>query len=437
MQDYFYALAERLHRQLQQGERLLTNYQGEVSDFVRLNHCKIRQAGHVTQHYLTLELIQRQSHLSASLALCGDESMDLASATAALDRLRQQLPHVPDDPYLNLPSQPTYSERDEPDLLPEAAVPVSRILQLAQGLDLVGYWASGAIHQGMTDSLGSCHWQSTHSFNVDWSCYQHEQAVKNNYAGRQWNEAAFINKLDRDRQALDILQRKPVTLTPGSYRAYLAPAAMEEIIGMLGWGDFGLKSQQTRRSALLQLVEGEKVFDSKVTLVEASDSGLAATFTEQGFVVDQPVPLVEQGRFSQALVSPRSAIEYRQPVNCAYEAPQSLTMQPGALADEDILQALDTGVYISNLWYCNYSDRNHGRITGMTRFASYWVERGKVIGPLSVIRFDDTLYRMLGENLLELTAHRETSISPSSYDHRSSSSATLPGGLLREIRLTL
>ena len=437
MQDYFYALSDHLYQQLKPAERLLANYQGEDSDFIRLNHGKIRQAGQVTQHYLTLELAQGASHLSSRLTLCGDMPMDLAAAQAALARMRQQLPHVPDDPYLNLPSQPTASEHKAADLLPEAGETVSRILQQAQGLDLVGYWASGIMRQGMTDSIGSRHWQSSHSFNLDWSCYQQGQAVKNNYAGRQWDETTLVRKLEKDRQALDILQRPPTTLTPGVYRAYLAPAAMEEILGMLGWGDFGLKSQRTRRSALLPLLEGDRSFDAKVTLTEAPDRGLAATFTEQGFVVDQPVSLIEQGHFNQALVSPRSAMEYHAPMNCAHESPQSLRMQAGTLADEDILEALDTGVYISNLWYCNYSDRNHGRITGMTRFASFWVEKGKIIGPLSVIRFDDTLYRMLGDHLLALTAQRETRISPSSYDQRSSRSTTLPGGLLREIRLTL
>ena len=37
---------------------------------------------------------------------------------------------------------------------------------------------------------------------------------------------------------------------------------------------------------------------------------------------------------------------------------------------------LDTGIYVNNLWYLNYSDRPAGRITGMTRFATLWVEEG-------------------------------------------------------------
>ena len=35
----------------------------------------------------------------------------------------------------------------------------------------------------------------------------------------------------------------------------------------------------------------------------------------------------------------------------------------------------------------------------MTRFATFWVEDGVIQSPLEVMRFDETIYRMLGENL--------------------------------------
>ncbi len=39
----------------------------------------------------------------------------------------------------------------------------------------------------------------------------------------------------------------------------------------------------------------------------------------------------------------------------------------------------------------------------MTRFATFWVEGGRIVAPVNVMRWDDTLYRMLGENLEALT----------------------------------
>ena len=61
---------------------------------------------------------------------------------------------------------------------------------------------------------------------------------------------------------------------------------------------------------------------------------------------------------------------------------------------------------MNNVWYLNYSDRSACRMTGMTRFATFWVEHGVIQAPLNVMRFDESIYRMLGEHLLGLTAER-------------------------------
>jgi predicted Zn-dependent protease len=177
----------------------------------------------------------------------------------------------------------------------------------------------------------------------------------------------------------------------------------------------------------------------KVTLVENTADGIAPSFQRDGYLKPASVTLVESGRLGAALVSPRSAKEYGLETNAANgrESPESLDMAGGALGTHDVLAELDTGLYIGNLWYTNFSDRPAGRITGMTRFATFWVERGRIVAPVNVMRFDDTLYRMLGANLVELTAEREFVPDPGTYGERSTSSARLPGMLVSAMRFTL
>jgi predicted Zn-dependent protease len=76
-------------------------------------------------------------------------------------------------------------------------------------------------------------------------------------------------------------------------------------------------------------------------------------------------------------------------------------------------------------------------MTGMTRFATFWVEDGEVVAPVDVLRFDDTLYRILGENLESLTTETELLLDPNTYGARMLTSATLPGALVREMAFTL
>jgi predicted Zn-dependent protease len=121
----------------------------------------------------------------------------------------------------------------------------------------------------------------------------------------------------------------------------------------------------------------------------------------------------------------------------AEEVPESLDLAPGELPRAEALQALDRGIYLGNLWYLNFSDRSACRMTGMTRFASFWVEGGEIRAPLDVMRFDDTAYRILGSELEALTRERDLVLQGGTYGARNTASMRLPGALVRDFTLVL
>ena len=174
-------------------------------------------------------------------------------------------------------------------------------------------------------------------------------------------------------------------------------------------------------------------------MVENSRDGLAAGFQEEGFLRPDAVALIERGAYADCLASPRSAAEYGVATNgaSASEMPQSLDVAAGDIPSDRVLATLDDGIYVGNVWYLNYSDRAACRTTGMTRFATFWVENGALTAPLEVMRFDETLYRMLGSNLIGLTAEREWIVDPSTYSQRSTATTRLPGALIADFTLTL
>ena len=73
----------------------------------------------------------------------------------------------------------------------------------------------------------------------------------------------------------------------------------------------------------------------------------------------------------------------------------------------------------------------------MTRFACFWVEKGKIVAPLNVMRFDETLFHALGENLIGLTKEREMTIDAETYGGRSTSSGRVPGALIKDFNFNL
>ena len=438
MRSRFFELTDALCRTVRTGEILLCHLSAERSDFVRFNRSRVRQAGTVGQQYLTLKLVSAQRQASTTVALAGDAE-DLERARSALDPIRDVLAQLPPDPWLAIaePPQSTVTER-RGDLHPAEAV-AAQVTGSAPDVDLVGFYAAGAIYRGFANSLGQHNWHEVETFNLDFSLHlQADRAIKDGYAGWQWDSAAFEARLAQSAAQLEILQREPIVLEPGEYRAYLTPRALEELTGLLQWDGFSARARATRQSPLLRMQHGERL-SPLVTLSENLESGIGACFQQDGFVKPGCVTLIERGALGASLVSPRSAREYGLETNGANarETPESLDLAAGELDTAESLAALDTGLYVGNLWYLNYSDRSAGRITGMTRFGTFWVERGRIVAPVKPLRFDDTVYRMLGENLAGLTRERELLLSTSTYDERSTASTLLPGALIDSLRFTL
>ena len=438
-ESYFHELAGTIDRALASGERHATSFSAEETDFVRLNRGKVRQPGHVAQRYIEIQLIRGERHASHAMSLSGDVTTDAAAVAAAVTGLRSALPDLADDPHLLLPSTVTSTRVVRGGPLPSSEAIVETLLNGADGRDLVGLLAAGPVHRGFANSEGQRNWHSITTFNLQWSLYfRADKAVKASYSGLEWSGEALAARMQASVEQLALIARAPKTLAPGKYRAYLAPAAMEEMAELLSWGGFSARALQTQQSALAKMRTGARL-DPRVQISEDIPSGVAPAFQAQGFVRPGNVPLITDGGLAGSLVSPRTAREFGLDANAANgaESPEALSMGGGTLAMHDALAALDTGLAVGNLWYLNYSDRPAGRMTGMTRFATFWVQDGKVVAPVDVLRFDDTLYRMLGANLESLTAERELLLDSNTYGSRMLGSVTLPGALLSEMNFTL
>jgi len=357
----------------------------------------------------------------------------------ALHQLRETLTLLPEDPYLRLNDDAWQSSNIQDAPLPDSAHVVEQIAQLGEDLDLVGIYAAGPVYRGFASSKGAFGWHQANSFNFDWSLFhENGQAVKANYAGHDWNDEAFARRFALAREQLTFLGQPSHTLAPGQYRAYLAPAALEEVVGMLCWGGFSAQSLADKTSPLQRLYEGQATLNPLVSLDEQVTGSLSPAFSGEGYPRSD-LALVVEGLARDRLIDSRSAAEYGLTANGAGwgESPEALSMSGGSLALDDVLEALGTGLYISNLWYLNFSDRTAGRITGMTRFATFWVEDGKIKAPVSTMRFDDSVFSLLGSALEQLTTQRELILSTSTYSQRQTASNLLPGALISKLTLTL
>ncbi len=442
MRAGFEALADHAVGQVRGTEVLLLNFSAERSDFVRFNLARVRQPGTVLQASLRLELIDGGRHAAYALPVGGDAGADRAAVAAAIAELRSRLPALAPDPYLLYAQEPASSERVGEATPPRPEQAIEAVIEGAGDADFVGVLASGPVWRGFANSLGQRNWHAIESFQLDWSIYapgQRDKAVKTSIAGQHWDQAEVVQGIRASCEQVPLLARPARRIEPGDYRAWLSPAAVAEVIGLLAWDGFSLKARRTRQSPLQFLEDGSASLSPQVGLAENTAAGLAPGFDNAGFLKPARIELVVGGRNARALASARSAREFDVAPDGAGEgeAPQSIEMGAGTLAAADALAALDRGIWVSNLWYLNYSDRPAGRMTGMTRFATFWVEQGRLVAPLEVMRFDDSIYRMLGSELEGLGARQELIQSTLNYGERSLETARVPGALLRALHLSL
>ena len=444
-ESYFGDLAKGLPQHLQADEHFLCSYAAEQSDFVRFNHARIRQAGHVDQAYLSLRLLrdqpdgQRQAGLS--LTLTGDLADDLAHCERALASLRGTLPDLPPDPLSVIETEGFVSRNVKVGRLPSGIDMASTVTELGVGHDLVGFLATGPVQRGFASSYGHHNWHEVANFNFEWSLYyEADKAAKSSYAGFEWDRDVLRAKIIRAANDVAVLRLPARPLEPGAFRVYLSPMAVAELVDMMSWGGFSAKARATRTSPLQKLYDGHATLSPMVSIAEHTAGGLMPVVQSDGFRRADRIALIENGRAAGLLASPRTAREYGLTQNGAEtdeESPLSLDMAAGTVAHEHTLRELGTGLCINNLWYLNFSDRMNCRLTGMTRFATFWVENGEAVAPTNVMRFDDSIYRILGDNLTALTATREFIPDSSTYHARTTSSKRLPGAFVDGFRLTL
>jgi predicted Zn-dependent protease len=442
MRSYVDDLSRDLFGQLQGQERATLYLGREDSTFIRFNQAKIRQMGEVQQRELSLRLVEGQRHATAELNLTGEADDDRAQLRRALADLRQNLTLLPEDPHLCICWEGPSIEKVRAGTPPAAAEVVRDLVQAAGTADLVGYYAGGQVQRGFWSSTGLKHWYSAPSWTLDWSLHLPDRdgerrAVKAILGGDRWEQQRLEQRMVACRRELAALERPLIHLKPGEYRTLLAPDGLAELVNLAGWG-LGAMALHTRSSVWLRQQGGQRLHPS-FSLVEDTENGFSPPFQGDGFAKAGTVELVTEGALVGQLVSPRSARELGLEQNGASESelPESLAMAGGELREEDQLRRLDTGLYVSNLWYTNVSDRSAGRVTGLTRFATLWVEKGEIIGPVPTMRFDDTLGRMWGTELEALGATPELIPSTDSWGWRSTASWRLPALLMRSWRLTL
>ena len=440
MKEYFFSISEKIINSIGPDEHLTLSINGENSEFIRINNAKIRQIGTVSDASLSIELIKNNRKIGISFTLQRNSDMDLELALKHLQVLRSNIDSLPEDPLCVIPKDYGSLDEEYKGELLSSKDSIDSLLPAMQGVDLTGIWASGNVFIGNSNSVGQKNWFSTETFSLDYSLINPlRKMVKETYAGTHWNQSDYESFINNSKDKMEMLNMDSRKIDPGSYRTYIASAGVSDLVDMLSWGGVSENAIRKGRSSFIKMKDDQQQLSPCFSLKEDFSSGTVPRFNSAGEIADIELPLIINGALKNTLISTRTANEYNLNSNFASsgEYLRSPVMESGSINEKDILSELGTGVYLSNLHYLNWSDQLGGRVTGMTRYACFWVESGEIVSPIEDMRFDDTVYNFFGKNLESVTDKSRLNPNVGSYGGRNLGGVYCPGIILSSFELTL
>lgn len=440
MQNLFNQFAVNIFQNLQADEVLSLSLSGEKTLFIRLNQSKVRQVTSVDQGSVKFTFLKNQRHVKYYLPFGMEAKVNLEKGLDILKKCRDEAQQLPLDPFCPEINNLGNSEEHHKGSFPKDGDWMDILSPMLKGLDCAGILTAGTVMRGNMNSLGQSHWYESETFCLDFSFYTPSQkAVKLIYADRNWSPESFQSKFNFAKEQLSNLDKPNKVLKPGKYRTYFAPDAVAGFLNMLSWSGVSASSYYQGQSAFKPIKDGKANLSPLFSLCEDFSIGACPRFNSLGELAPMSLSVVEQGQLKNLLTSTRSAKEYNIETNYAEagEGLRSPVITPGTLQEADLLKALGTGLFVSNVHYLNWSDLNKGRITGMTRYACFWVEDGKIVSPIKDMRFDETLYHFWGIGLLNLTNITYFIPETDTYEQRSVGGSLVPGMLVENFSYTL
>ena len=444
-EDYFHDIRNIALKSLKHKEHLFINFAGENSQFIRINSGKVRQIGTVEDAYFDLTLLIENSSGelrkgSKGFTISGDNYRDKENVQSTIVSLRSEVEQLPVDLYAELPKSGGSSFHEKKGNILDHKEAAEKILAPLGEIDMAGIYAGGTSIRAMANSAGETHWFSSQSFSFDYSFYTlTKRALKGTFAQQNWSQSDFLAEMQSANEKTKFLEAAASKISKGSYRTYLAPAAVDDLIQMFSWGCISEAAIQQGDSPLRHVRSGERRFSPLFQLSEDFSGGDIPRFNSEGELAPERLTLINGGVLKSSLISSRTAKEYNIPSNFATssETMRSPNVSPGQLVESQILQHLGEGLYLSNLHYLNWSDQPGGRITGMTRYACFWIENGKIVCPIENMRWDDSIFRLFGSELLDFTLNRSFNPNVGTYGLRSLGGSTVPGMLVKNMEFTL
>jgi predicted Zn-dependent protease len=210
--------------------------------------------------------------------------------------------------------------------------------------------------------------------------------------------------------------RNAQPLEPGHYTVILSPAAVAEMLTMLGFMGLGATPFQEGRSFMSDKL-GEQLAGSNITLQDNAFAPgmITVPFDYEGMpkdVVTFFADGVAQGVVYDSLTAHKAgkgqhSTGHALPAPNSYgPLPWNLVLAKGGESYTRLLQGVARGVLVTRFHYVNIVHPKETILTGMTRDGTFLIENGAITRPVKNLRFTQSILDALRHvSAIENTQH--------------------------------
>ena len=194
----------------------------------------------------------------------------------------------------------------------------------------------------------------------------------------------------------------PSDLEPGRYEVVLSPSCVVNLLGFLALHGFNGRAVEEGRS-FARL--GETQFDASITLADdvAHSRSVGVPFDAEG-TPKRRVEVVRAGVTSSLIHDRRTAkaLGSESTGNALAGAgalgplPANLVLEPGSSPPGELVAAVERGLLVTDFWYTRILDPRTQVVTGLTRNGVWLIEDGRVVRPVTNLRFTQSFLDALG-----------------------------------------
>jgi predicted Zn-dependent protease len=152
---------------------------------------------------------------------------------------------------------------------------------------------------------------------------------------------------------------------------------------------------------------GEQIFDKKLTVTDEVENPhhYASRRFDSEMVPSDNITYIENGVLKEYAYNRRSAkilgseSNGRNASGFLGEMPLFYTnsMNIGTKSEEELIESIDNGIYVTNLFYANFINAPEGTVTGLTKDGLFKIEKGEIVSSLRNFRFSDSLLSIFNE----------------------------------------